>query len=99
MGTKATPQTALDERLIEDDTLEKALEDREQAKGAAGEARAKFTTMDDLVKGKVEELGLDEEETVRCGRFRISKSMVAGKSVSFETDPSARVTVTPDKEE
>jgi hypothetical protein len=97
--TKATPQTAIDEELIDNQELEKLLEDREQAKGAKNEAARKFTTVDDLTKAKLKELGVsdDEGETYRyrCGRFVLTASVTEGKSVSFETAPSQRITITP----
>src|SRR5690242_5972080 len=62
MATKATPQTALDERQLDDKALEKALEDRETAKGVKGEATAKFNTLDEVVKDKLEEFELGELE-------------------------------------
>lgn len=77
MATKASPQTAMDEQLIENQELEKALEDREVAKGAAAEARAKYTTLDEVCKDKIEEFSLADGEVARVGRFRIEKKAVA----------------------
>lgn len=96
MATTPQAQTALDERLVEDKDLEKLLEDRERAKGAAGEARRKYSTLDDLAKEKVEDLALVDDETVRIGRFRISQVSVAGRSVSFETTPTSRLKIKTD---
>lgn len=56
MGTKATPQTALDEGLVEDDKLEAALEDREKKRQVKSDATADFKDADDVVKGKLEDL-------------------------------------------
>lgn len=96
---KATAQTALDERVVENAELERALEDREIAKGAAGEARKKFTTLDDLAKGKVNDLNLQDGEAVRIGRFRVAYRKVPAKSVAFETEPSERLTISTPKDE
>ena len=99
MAVGAEAQTALDERVVDDIDLESVLEDRERAKGAAGEARRKFSTVDDIAKGKIGDLKLAEGDVVRCGRFRITYKSVEARSVSFETQPTARLTISPDKDE
>lgn len=96
---KATAQTALDERVVENPELEQALEDREIAKGGANEARAKYTTLDDLAKGKVADLNLQDGEAVRIGRFRVAFRKLPGKSVAFDTEPSERLTISTPKDE
>lgn len=90
----ADAQTALDEVAVKSEELEKALEDREIARGAKSEATRKFKTLDDVVKAKLDELDLDEDETVRCGRFRITNKRVAGREVSFTTEPTMRLSIT-----
>lgn len=86
MAPKATPQLAMDERVIDDRDLEKALEDREIAKGAVSEARSKYNGIDEAAKGLVAQLSLKDGDVVRVGRFRLSQRRVAAKSVAFETD-------------
>lgn len=93
MPPKPQPQIALDEQIVESAELERVLEDREVAKGAAGEARKKFSTLDELAKGKIADLDLDDGGAVRVGRFRVTKSAVAARSVSFEIDPSMRLSI------
>lgn len=39
------------------------------------------------------ELELDADTVIRCGRFRIKTTTIPAKSVSFETDPSTRTTI------
>lgn len=95
----ATPQTAMDEKPIDDRELEKALEDREQAKGTASEARAKYTTLDEVCKDKIEEFKLAEGEVARVGRFRIEKKRVAPREVSFTAEATSRLSIKPDTEE
>lgn len=99
MGTKATPQTAMDEGLIEDEKLEKALEDREKKRKVKSDATADFKDADDVVKGKLDALELDEGATVRCGRFRISKKSTPARDVSFTTEPSSQLQITPDSDD
>lgn len=99
MAPKPEPQIALDERVIEDVELEKALEDREIAKGAAGEARKKYTTLDDLAKAKIAELSLEDGDAVRVGRFRVSQTAVEARTVSFETEPTSRLQIAVGKDE
>lgn len=89
-------QTALDERVVEDQLLERALENREKAKDAKGEAAKTFKTKDEVVKDKLAELGIEEGGApVRIGRFRIERSPVAAKDVAFTTDPSSRLKIKP----
>lgn len=95
MATTADAQTQIDEQIIDDAELEQALEDREIAKGKSGEARKKYKTMDDLVKGKLGDVGLEDGDVARVGRFRISKSAVSGRAVSFDTSPTSRVLIAP----
>jgi hypothetical protein len=99
LGTTADNQTALDERVIEDAELEKVLEDRQVAKGNAGEARKKYGTLDELAKGKIADLQLEDGDAVRIGRFRISQSAVAPREVAFETNATSRLTISADSEE
>lgn len=91
MAARPQPQTALDEQVVESAELERVLEDREVAKGAAGEARKKFSTLDDLAKGTIADL--DDDATVRVGRFRVAKRSVAGRSVAFDTNPTSRLSI------
>lgn len=94
---KPADQTALDEREIENPKLrrelEDALENREKAKAAKGEAAKVFKTKDSVVKDKLEELDLGDEDVVRIGRFRVTKAPVAAREVAFTTDPTSRLTI------
>jgi hypothetical protein len=90
-------QTAFDEREISNPELEKVLTDREVAKGKKGEAAKKFTTLDDLARGKLEELGVDEGERVRVGRFVVERRSVKARSVAFDTEPTTRLNIKVDE--
>lgn len=93
MGTTTDPQMALEEREVADAELERALEDREQAKGIMGEARRKYSAMDEVVKGKLGDLSLKDGEVVRVGRFRITQTAVPARSVAFDTQPTTRLSI------
>jgi hypothetical protein len=43
---------------------------------------------------KVVEIPELESALVRAGRFRITRSAVAARSVSFDTDPTSRLNIT-----
>lgn len=93
MAAKNEQQTAMDEREVDDAALLKALEDREIAKGAKAEASKKYTTMDNLAKGLINNLGLNEDEPIRVGRFRVVNSAVEARSVAFDTEPTTRLSI------
>lgn len=97
--TSPQPQTALDEIVVDDEELAKALDDRELAKGKAREARKKKEMLDTVVNEKVAALDLKVDEPVRCGRFRITKVKTAPREVVFTTPAGHRVKITPDKPE
>jgi hypothetical protein len=92
-------QTALDERVIEDAELEKLLGDRQLAHGTKSEATSKFNSLDRLAKDKLEALGVEVEEPVRVGRFRVERRPVASRSVNFETAPTSRLNIKPVEED
>ena len=93
MAVQDRPQISIDERVIESAELEAALEAREVAKAAAGEARAAYAAANTLARGLIEALELDESPA-RIGRFRIVMRPVEARVVSFETSPTSRVTIT-----
>lgn len=97
-NTGRNPQLATDETLIEDAELEKALNDRETAKGRKVEATNKFKAIDQAVKDKLGEHGIEEGDAVRVGDFRIARIAVAPKEVEFSTAKTTRLNITRDEE-
>lgn len=95
MPVRELAQTALDENVVENPSLETALEARETAKRAAGEARKVYRQHDEEVRGYLTvELADDlEAGPIRVGRFVIESRPVAGRSVAFDTDPTTRLTI------
>jgi hypothetical protein len=95
MGVAAVPdqQTEITEREVESKDLEKILEDREKAKGPKLEAAKKYKTLDQLAKDKLEELGYEDGDVLRIGRFKVTATAVPSRNVAFETDPTTRLTI------
>lgn len=96
---KVVGQVGMDERIIEDDVLESALEARWTARIDALENSRIYGEADKKAKGLVEALGLSTGEVIRVGRFRIEKRATAARAVSFETKPGSRIAVTADDDE
>jgi hypothetical protein len=98
--TEVDPQTSLYEVTVEDDELEKLLEQRQDAKEAATVARTHYNTADDAVKAKLSTLDLGDGAPVRVGRFVVARRPVKGRAVSFETGDTTRLTISllPDDE-
>jgi hypothetical protein len=92
MALRSVPQLALDETTVTDADLEAALESRQRSKEEAASARGEFTTADNVAKALIERLELDEGP-VRIGRFRITRSVLKGRSVTFETQDKPRVQI------
>jgi hypothetical protein len=90
--TEARPQTSIYETEIDNDELEKVLEDREKAKAARGDAQKAYKDADDQAKALIRSLDI-ADAPVRVGRFVVSERQVAGKTVSFETQPTTRVQI------
>lgn len=93
MTTTENPQTAIDERVVENAELEQALVDRGKLKAFAGEAAKKYREQDELVRGMVAEFALEDGQSIRVGRYRISRTTVAARKVAFETNPTSRLTI------
>jgi hypothetical protein len=91
--TKTDDQFAFDEKVIEDPDLEEALEDREKVKAQRSALNAKFKEQHDHALDLIDELDIPEETVVRCGRFRLTKSKVAARSVEFTTSPTERLNI------
>jgi len=88
------PQLGLDEKVVAIPELESALEERQSTKEALGEARKAYAEAHELASAEIAKLELPDDTPVRAGRFRITRSAVSARSVSFETKPTTRVTIT-----
>lgn len=95
MATKATPQTGLDEHVVDDPEIENALEHRQSLKERAGAAQRLAGDADETAKallGKIT-IELPEGGAVRIGRFRITRAVIAARSVSFDSKERSQVRI------
>lgn len=88
------PQDGLFDQDINDDALERLLDEREDRKGKRLEANRKFKEKDDLVKARLEEFSLGEGEVARVGKYRIEKRTSRGGHREFDVAPGARLNIT-----
>jgi hypothetical protein len=95
MAVSQKEQLGIDERVLDDPELERALEEREKAKAGKNEAARTFNTKDEVVKNRLEELDIEVDEPVRIGRYVCSRTKVAAKSVAFDTAETTRLAITP----
>lgn len=93
MAAEENGQTALDERVIEDAELEKILEDRQVAKGAAGEARKKVEGLSAMADERIGPLNLSDGDVVRIGRFRLTHKHVAEAERAFTVPARDQTTI------
>lgn len=97
---RAQTQPALDlqdglfDRVIENDVLEQALENREAKRQIASAAGADFKDANETAQSHIAGLDLQVDEVVRCGRFRIKKSRKKATSVAFETQETTQLRIT-----
>jgi hypothetical protein len=90
---RLVPQASLYEATIENAELEQALEDRERQRNAVASSRKRFREIDDRTKLLVADLDLGDDAPVRVGRFLITRTAVAARSVAFDTEPTTRLTI------
>lgn len=93
MTIQRRDQLALDEQVIRDDELEAALELRQSSREKLAEMRKRFDLAHETASAEVAKLELPEGRAVRVGRFRITRTGIPARSVSFETKASSRVRI------
>jgi len=86
-------QLAIDETIVESPDIEAALERRQRAADDAAEVRGVYRKADDEVKGLLEHEEFADDQVVRIGRFRISRTVVAPKHVEFDSKGSNRLSI------
>jgi hypothetical protein len=96
---QAQPQTALDELVVDDELLEKALETRERARLKALDARKAYTKANDAARAHLERHELVADRPLRVGRFVVTLAELGGRHVAFDVDPSERVSIRVAKDE
>ena len=92
-GGGVQPQLGLDERVVEDEALLAALDEREAARTELGQARLAYKKLHQEVSSRLERMDLGIDTAIRVGRFRITKTSVPGRHTEFDTNPSERVTI------
>lgn len=91
---KPVDQLGMDERVIEDEALEQALEKRTRHQDDIAEIRPLLKAANEIVKDRVAVHGVEPGKPVRIGRFRITKTIIpGGTGVSFTTAERSQVNV------
>lgn len=91
---RSEDQIGFDEELVENPDVESALVERQARKDALASVRKDFKAAHDKAVAALASIELPEEGAVRVGRFRISRSLISARSVSFETAESSRLRIT-----
>jgi hypothetical protein len=92
-GSTVDPQSGFFDHALEDEALEKVLDEREKLRVQRAEINAKFRDRDTVAKAKIAAFDLADGEVARCGRHRIEIKPVAARSVAFDTAPTRRVNI------
>lgn len=90
---RSVEQLGMDEKRIDDPALIAALEEREKRREHKGEVTKAYQEAHEKALGEIAKLELPEDTAARVGRFRITRTHVAGRSVSFETNPTSRISI------
>lgn len=90
---KDQDQLGMDEKVVENPTLEASLEARLRAGDDRSEAAKVFKRHDTEAKEAIAALKLDDGDVIRVGRFRIKKSAVAERHVEFDADATERISI------
>lgn len=91
---KAVDQLGMDEKVVEDEVLEQALEKRQRAIDDIAEIRPLAKSANEVIRDRVAFLDVQPGEPIRVGRFRVGKTVVAGGTpVSFTTAERSQVTI------
>lgn len=93
MAVVTQPQTALDERVVEDAELEAALEEREQAKAARAKAAKTFESKDEAARVLADKLDDLFDGPVRVGRFVLVERKTTARSVAFDVEAKTRLSI------
>lgn len=93
MSLRAVDQLAFDEQMVKDDALEAALEERQRRKDSLAAVRLSYDESCAAANAEIEKLELPVGGAARVGRFRITRTFIPGKSVSFESKATNRVRI------
>lgn len=90
---KPVEQLGMDEQVIDDADVEAALEEREKRKASLQAVRKVYDGAHEAAVAEITKLELPEGGAARVGRFRITRTAIAGRSVTFETKATSRVRI------
>jgi hypothetical protein len=91
-------QLGFDEQVIDDPSIESALEERLKRKHSFDAVRKTYEAAHEIATAKIAELELPEGGAVRVGRFRITRQEVPAGHREFDTKASSRVRISLVKE-
>lgn len=86
-------QTGMDETPHDDKVLVDLLEKRLRLADDKAEIGKTFKEAHKAVVAEIDKLQLPEGGALRVGRFRITRTAVPAKSVSFDTEATSRLTI------
>jgi len=92
-GAAVDAQDGLFDKEWDDSALIGALEERERIKEQRAAVNAEYKRADAAAKDKLMDFSLAVGEVARVGRFRIKKTAVGSRAVSFETEPTERLNI------
>lgn len=92
-GAAEDPQAGLFDREIEDASLEELLDQREDKRAKKSSATTAFKEKDDLVKARLSEFELEGGEVIRCGKYRITKTVTAPGHREFDVGAGSRLNI------
>ena len=90
---KDEAQLGLDEEVVEDDAIEAALEERAKRKNSLDAVRKIYDGAHEAAVAEIARLELEDGQAARVGRFRITRSAIPPRSVTFETKASSRLRI------
>lgn len=100
MPSRAKDQIAMDERVEDEPAIEAALNQRLQAHDNVAEANRVYKRADDAARVALSAIEIPEDEAVRIGRFRITRTISEAKPVSYTTvagKEKIQIDLVPDK--
>jgi hypothetical protein len=92
-GGGVDAQDGLFDKVIEDGDLIAALERREEARARKLSATKAYKVEDDNAKSLLVNHDIQVGDTVRAGRFRLTKTAIAANHVEFDTSGSERLSI------
>lgn len=93
MSAAPQEQIGLEDKFIEDPELEEVLEERESLKAEKKKALKQFNDKHAAAKDRIEKLDLPAGGALRVGRFRLERTNVPGRSVTFDTAETTRINI------